>query len=98
MTGEIVKIDKQSGQVSRSTHGETKIVGAPDRHGKTEIVDRTTPQEQPPMEVVQHHEDVLESDAGLRLPAPKEDDPQVRIRTMTDEQRKAWEAAKRDDA
>lgn len=109
--GEIVKIDQRTGKPGRPkqveirgskgntpAHGATpEIVGASPLHGKTEIVDRTSKVEQPPMEVIQHHEDVTESE-GLRQAPPKEDDVQVRVRTMTPEAREAWQEAKRGDA
>ena len=109
--GEIVKIDQRTGKPGRpkqvTIHGSQgdipahghgpQIVGAAPLHGQTEIVDRTSKVEQPPMEIVRHHEDVTEAE-GLRQAPPKEDDVQVRVRTMTPEAREAWQEAKRGDA
>jgi uncharacterized Zn finger protein (UPF0148 family) len=94
MTGEIVKIDK-SGKVSRPVHGTTEVVGAAPRHGQTEILDKSTKQEPASADVHVHVENVTTAD-DIRRANLRENEPEIRIRSLSAEAKKEWEDAKHD--
>lgn len=103
--GEIIKIDQRTGQAGRpkqvKIHGAKGLgtaspipttLGAAPAHGPTEIVDRHTPrpQDEQPVEVVQHGEDVTDSNA-IRSAPVKESGVQIRVRSMDGDDRKEWD-------
>ena len=94
MTGEIVKIEKD-GKVSRPVHGTTEVVGAAPRHGQTEILDGRTKQEPVAADVHVHVENVTTAD-DIRRANLRENEPEIRIRSLTPEAKQEWEDVKKD--
>lgn len=91
-SGEIRKIPKRHPK----QNVDTKIVGA--KHVPTEIVepkvlDQRTRSRPVQIETTEHGEIVTVS-SHTRSKPRKKDEPEVRLRAMTPEQKQAWEAVK----
>lgn len=85
MTGHIDKFDKPRQSV--------KILGANEIIDKPPLImDRTTKQEQDPIEIRQHSETIVEADK-IRGPKPRAGRPEVRVRTQTNPVE--WDKVKR---
>lgn len=73
-----------------------KILGTneiPDRD--PQILDRQSKQEHQAPQVVERHERVISLDDKLRSEKRSPEDPEVRLRSMSPEDRAAWEKARR---
>lgn len=95
MTG---RITKGNGGKRHQKIEEPKIVGGQKMKapGETKVIDQRT-RARPVQIDYKEHGEVVSVQSHTRAKPRKKSDPEIRLRSMTDEQKKEWEAVKRGD-